>query len=367
MTTDPYRHRHRLAGLVVAGGVLFAACGSSSDGAAGADVAAEPALAPGAPDDDTVGVDDVVTTADDDADDVDAASVEVGDTTDTTVAVDDAGGDDASYIGSYTLADDEFGTIVTVTVEDGTRSIETNALPDHETGDFPNAGNPNEISEQDLTWTFTTEPTFTGDATFARTPGVAVNGVKFEPATAETVECSSGDVYRVEALQDLYSLGLDFNNAHVQPTGEYHYHGISELLVEAYDTDDELVLVGFASDGYLMYYSKSGVYESGYTLSDETRSGTDCVASGALGGVDVDVEGTTPDGTYTSDWVWSEGAGDLDSCNGTSIDGEYAYIVTDTFPYVSRCLNGEVAAEAPGGGAPPGGGGPPAGRQPPGA
>ena len=53
---------------------------------------------------------------------------------------------------------------------------------------------------------------------------------------------------------------LDFNNAHVQPTGEYHYHGISELLVDAYASDDDLVLVGFAADGHLMYYSKSGAY-----------------------------------------------------------------------------------------------------------
>ena len=170
--------------------------------------------------------------------------------------------------------DEEFGTMTTVTVDGATRTIETNALPDHETGEFPNDGNPNTISEQDASYEYPIEPTFVGDATFAMTPGVAVNGVKFEPATAESVSCASGESYRVEALQDVYDLGLDFNNAHVQPTGEYHYHGVSELLADAYATDDDLVHVGFAADGYLMYYSKSGAYASGYELSTETRSGT---------------------------------------------------------------------------------------------
>ncbi|MDG1785748.1 MAG: YHYH protein, partial [Ilumatobacter sp.] len=204
-------------------------------------------------------------------------------------------------------------------------------------------------------------------ATFAMTPGVAVNGVKFEPATAETVTCASGETLRVEALQDVYNLGLDFNNAHVQPTGEYHYHGISELLADAYATDEDLVHVGFAADGYLMYFSKSDAYASGYALSAEARSGTNCVGSGALRGADVAIDGTTPDGTYTSDWEWSDANGDLDECNGVEIDGEYAYVITDAYPYVGRCLNGEFTARGPGaGGAPPGAGGPPPGGPPPG-
>jgi hypothetical protein len=259
----------------------------------------------------------------------------------------------SGYLASYVLADDEFGTMATVTVGGGTRTIVSNALPDHETGEFPNSGNPNTISAQDASYSYTADPTFTGDATEARTTGVAVNGVKFEPGTAETVTCDSGENLRVEALQDIYDLGLDFNNAHVQPTGEYHYHGISELMAEAYSSDDDLVHVGFAADGFLMYYSKSGAYSSGYDLAADARTGTNCVGSMALGREPVDVGGTTPDGTYSSDWVWSEDAGDLDACNGAEIDGEYAYIVTDEYPFISRCLNGEVSGEA--GGPPPGG------------
>ncbi len=299
----------QLAGGVVAGALMLTACGSSGDGSS-SDASAD-------------------TDATDDAE------------SSTRDADQSAASGSGEYLGDYTLDDAEFGTRVEVTVADGVRTIQTNALPDHETGEFPNPGNPNTISAQDLTYSYPTEPTWTGDASFARTPGVAVNGVKFEPATAETVSCASGEEYRVEALQDLYDLGLDFNNAHVQPTGEYHYHGVSELLATAYGTDDDLVLVGFAADGYLMYYSKSGAYESGYRLSGETRSGTDCVGSRALGGEPVEIDGTTPDGAYTSDWVWNADNGDLDSCNGVEIDGTYAYLVTDEYPFVGRCLNGE--------------------------
>ena len=262
---------------------------------------------------------------------------------------------ETAYTDSYELADEEYGTMVTVTVADGWRTIDTNALPDHETGEFPNSGNPNEITEQENVWVFPTTTSFTGDSTSVRTSGVAVNGVKFEPGTGESVACSSGENYRIEALQDTYDLGFDVNNAHVQPDGEYHYHGISEMLVDAYSNDEDLVHVGFASDGYLMYYSKSLAYDSSWVLVDGVRAGTDCVASGPDGTV-VDLDGSTPDGVYTSDWIFEDGAGDLDVCNGTTIDGQYAYIITDTFPFVSRCLNGDLTGVEGigGGGAGPG-------------
>ena len=272
----------------------------------------------------------------------DNAVAEIKDLADDAEVEDAAISGGSSYLGSYTLDDAEFGTQVTVTVGGASRTIETNALPDHTTGDFPNAGNPNTISAQDLRYEYTTEPEFAGEASSPLVIGVAVNGVKFEPGTAESVSCASGETYRVEALQDIYNLGLDFNNAHVQPTGEYHYHGAPQLLTDAYALDDDLVLVGFAADGYLMYYSKSGAYQSGYQLVSAARTGTGCTASSALRVDGVEVHGTSPDGTFTSDWVWSDEAGDLDECNGGTIDGSYAYVITHEFPYISRCLNGDV-------------------------
>jgi hypothetical protein len=51
------------------------------------------------------------------------------------------------------------------------------------------------------------------------------------------------------------------------------------------------------------------------------------------------------DGTFTSDFEFVEGSGDLDECNGITIDGIYVYLVTNEFPYVSRCLMGEMSQD----------------------
>lgn len=269
-----------------------------------------------------------------------------------TTSADSAGQGSAAllsdYLGSYTLMDSEYGTMVTVTVDGSTRTIESNSLPDHDTGEFPNPGNPNAISGQSLTYEFPVEPTFTGGATFAQTPGVAVNGIAMEPGTAETLTCASGETYRIEAVQDLYDLGLDFNNAHVQPGGQYHYHGVSQLLVEAYSNGRDLVHVGFAADGHLIYYSKSNAYPPSHRLATDPRQGTDCVPSGP-NRTTFDVAGTAADGTYVSDWVFTEESGALDRCNGIEIDGQYVYFLTDGYPYIPRCLNGEFTPTGPGG------------------
>jgi hypothetical protein len=47
--------------------------------------------------------------------------------------------------------------------------------------------------------------------------------------------------------------------------------------------------------------------------------------------------------------VYVEGAGDLDECNGrTGVTpefpaGTYHYYATDTYPFLQRCVKGEVA------------------------
>ena len=339
----------RLAAALLTVSLLAAACGSDDDGSSPtADTAETGTTEESAADGETIeDASDDEHDHDDEADhDHDDEGAETDDPAapDSTTALDSALEiANAAYLTDYELADDEFGTMVTVTVGGDTRTMMSNSLPNHETGDFPNSGNPNEISEQELVFEFASTGTYTGTASFAQTPGVALNGVTFEPGTAETATCDSGETYRIEALQELYDLGLDFNNAHVQPGGQYHYHGVSALLVDAFDSDEDLALVGFAADGFLMVYSKSGAYDSSYVLSTDARSGTDCLISGPDGTV-IDLEGTTPDGTYTSDFAYTEGAGDLDECNGTEIDGEYVYVLTDEYPYISRCLMGEAAS-----------------------
>ncbi|MEO9893890.1 YHYH protein [Aurantibacter sp.] len=254
----------------------------------------------------------------------------------------------AGFFGAYDLEDENFGTKTKVSLTANKRLIITNALPNHTTGEFPNVGNPNTISAQDKTYEIPLNPKFTGKAEWVRTPGIALNGIKFEPQTAEVVVCESGENYRVEAIQELISMGLDSNYAHVQPTGEYHYHGTPTGVIENFDNGEDLVHIGFAFDGYPMYYSKSNAYKPSFKLVDGNRDGEDCTYANPMGSIDVAVGGHH-DGSFGSDFEYVEGLGDLDECNGITIDGKYMYLVTNEFPYVGRCLMGEFAAEQHGG------------------
>ncbi|MEM9544824.1 MAG: YHYH protein [Bacteroidota bacterium] len=259
------------------------------------------------------------------------------------VVIDNAG--HADHLGNYTIRDTDYGTETTVHIENGRRIITTNALPNHDTGSFPNQGNPNAIRAQNQTYQFPLTPIFTGESKWVREPGVAINGIKFEPETAEVVRCVSGENYRVEAMQTLIDLGLDFNHAHVQPTGAYHYHGTPTGIVNASDSEKDLIHIGFARDGHLMYYSKSGAYKPSYKMIDTDREGTDCVYENPHQRKEFSIQGSVPDGSFKPDWEYIPGLGDLDECNGTTIDGEYVYLVTDDYPYVGRCLMGEFEEE----------------------
>ncbi|SEK49145.1 YHYH protein [Aquimarina amphilecti] len=248
--------------------------------------------------------------------------------------------DVVDYFDSYSLINEKYGTSTVMKISKEKRVMTTNALPNHKTGSFPNSGNPNKISAQKRTYTFPTNPKYTGKAVWIREPGVALNGIKFEPGTAEVVVCESGENYRVEALQNVINLGLDFNHAHVQPTGAYHYHGTPTSIINDFDTGIDLVHIGFAHDGYPIYYSKSGAYKPSYKLLKGTREGEDCSYENPMTSIDISVGGHH-DGTYGSDFEYIEGSGDLDQCNGITYKGNYMYLVTEDFPYIGRCLMGE--------------------------
>ncbi|PKG51360.1 YHYH protein [Olleya sp. 1-3] len=252
-----------------------------------------------------------------------------------------------NYYGNYDLEDGAFGTKTKVTIVGDTRVMVTNSLPNHETGTFPNPGNPNTIASQNITYKFPVTPKYTGKAQWMREPGVALNGIKFEPQTAEVVVCDTGENYRVEAIQDVIDLGLDFNHAHVQPTGAYHYHGTPTSMISKFDSGQDLVHIGFAHDGFPMYYSKSGQYKPSFKLLDGTREGEDCTYDNPKQHMDIAVGGHH-DGTYGSDYEYVAGYGDLDECNGITVDGKYMYLVTNQFPYVGRCVMGEVETEQQG-------------------
>ena len=248
------------------------------------------------------------------------------------------------YFGEYSLEDKFYGTKTVVTIQKGKRKMVSNGLPNHEVGKFPNDGNPNTLSAQNVSYQFPLRPFYTGGEKWLRETGIALNGIKFEPETAERYECESGEIYKLEALQQLVNLGHDYNNGHVQPNGAYHYHAKPVGILKTFDTGSDLIHVGFAKDGFAIYYSKSGAYKPSYRLVTESREGTGCSYIRNQS-VKEDLQGTQVNGTFVQDWEYKNGLGDLDRCNGTRINGSYAYLITDEYPYMGRCLNGKFEEE----------------------
>ena len=96
-------------------------------------------------------------------------------------------------------------------------------------------------------------PAITEGVTAVREPGYALNGVKFEPATAGTCadnatddgQCNyamGSDAWQMVATPGetspwRFDFGVDENDAHVQPNGQYHYHGNPVNLVALLNPD----------------------------------------------------------------------------------------------------------------------------------
>jgi hypothetical protein len=278
---------------------------------------------------------------------------------------------DCPYSGSYTGSYSTAGTLTATwswTCSSTRRSLTGNGLPNHAVGTFPNTGNPNTISAQTVSASMTLTPS---KASANVTPGMtviayALNSVKFDPGTAGTCPSTATsasscnlangtDTWRLEALGPndgtrVFDFGVDSNNAHVQPTGAYHYHGMPEGLLTnaaASSTNKKMVLVGWAADGYPVYARYC--YSS---ASDATSAVKVCTGSYALVSTAASGRPSTswaPLGWFTQDWTYSAGSGDLDDCNGrTGVtpefpNGTYYYVVTDTYPYYGRCLKGTIS------------------------
>ena len=239
------------------------------------------------------------------------------------------------------------------------RSIIANGLPDHAIGTFPNNDNPNTISAQPVSASVTLGPVKTTVIT-ARTgpmdkPGIALNGIVFDPGTAGTCDntgavCDLGQgkgAWNIEALgQSFFRFGTDSNNAHVQPQGTYHYHGIPEGFVTQLNKGNGMSLIGWAADGFPIYA------RYGYTFATDASSAIKKMTGSYRTKASPDANRPATSlyamGTFTQDYEYVAGLGDLDECNGrTGVTPEfpkgiYHYFATDTFPYLQRCVKGAV-------------------------
>lgn len=248
-------------------------------------------------------------------------------------------------------------------VDGAVRYFYSNSLPDHSTGTFPNTGNPHTISAQQLSLTMCAFPQTNSQLTYldqgsGQCPywefGIASNGLILDPIAAEYFENpNTGQLNRdwnLNALSSNNNLGLDFNDAHVQPSGKYHYHGFPSSLESTFgiSAGSHSPLVGYAADGYPIYgkyvYSdpndaSSAIVElnSSYQLKSGTRPGNGVTAPDG-----------PYDGTYTQDYEYVSGLGDLDECNGRTAvtpefpNGTYYYVLTTDFPVIPRCLVGNA-------------------------
>ena len=163
-------------------------------------------------------------------------------------------------------------------------------------------------------------------------------------------------------MEGFLDFGLDDNHAHVQPTGEYHYHGVPTELIKMLDKGEDKIQIGFAADGFPIHYYKSDKYKPSFVLSSEKRTGDICTYKNPYMTKEEEIKGSSPDGVFVSDWVYDGDVGDLDECNGIEVAGEYAYVLTDVYPFIGRCLKGEFTQGGPRGGGPPGCAGGPGGR-----
>lgn len=223
---------------------------------------------------------------------------------------------------------------VTIVEANGQICIQSDGLPNHQTGQFPNRGNPNRISRQNINICVTSNPRKGARPNEVRgSMGIAVNGVTIRPGTADWYDSRSSrgfsrdrsSGWNLEGMGARVQLGLDQNNAHVDPRGLYHYHGIPTGLVDKLQDG----MIGWAADGFPLYLAGAMEVPSWRLKAGERPT----PPYGAY------------DGTYVQDWEHVPGLGSLDECNGGMKDGQFVYFVTGTYPFYPRCLWGQPSRD----------------------
>jgi arylsulfatase A-like enzyme len=261
------------------------------------------------------------------------------------------------YVASYTSNVNDVARSImfigdlSVQVSSGKCIFSTNAIPNH---DFNDGGNafPNNVSEQDDVFEITTTPAKGQESTplSLRTDNaILLNGVKVDLLAAGCFGVGDGKVgcndvstpWRYDPMHPANGFRVDSHNAHAQGDGTYHYHG-SPFALFADDNSNASPVIGFAADGFPIYGS---YIDSALTQNDEgIRKATSSyrLKEGPRLNEDgsIAAPGGNYDGAFRDDYEYVEGLGDLDECNGMTINGQYAYYITENYPYVLACFSG---------------------------
>lgn len=208
-------------------------------------------------------------------------------------------------------------------VNNSTRTISGNGLPNHTTGVYPIASsdpayaydrNPNSIKSQTLTYTLTADPQYGSPHCMSGQVGIMLTGA----ALFNGFDAGGRDAGAWE-VQD----GCD---GHPEKNGLYHYHTLSRCIADV----GVSTIIGFALDGFPI---------TGPQLGDKNILTTN----------------------------------DLDECHGITSEvtfGDkkvktYHYVMTQDFPYSASCFRAKAIQVQSSGGQPnPSGMTPPEGRRP---
>lgn len=241
-----------------------------------------------------------------------------------------------------------------------TRTLVANGIPNHPvtTGSFATA-----MSSQNVQVAMRLTPALQSSITTGVTfvPGYALNGVKLDPATAGSCTPTAtstapgagciaaggaNDTWRLEAIGGAFVFGTDESNAHTQPNGQYHYHGMPEAYLTKLNKGQAMTMVGFSVDGFPVY-ARYG-HSTATSASSAVRTMVPSWRIKATPDAGRPAVSIFPMGTFTADFEYVAGSGDLDECNGrTGVtpefpNGTYHYYITDTFPFIQRCVKGAV-------------------------
>ena len=240
------------------------------------------------------------------------------------------------------------------------RKCYSNDIPDHEYGPF---GGMNTIEGQDFDYSMCLFPAMGNETTpLSEDPsmqgcgngiifGVSTQGINFSPfARLYWVNPNTSEENLDWHIEADFTLNMDLNGGHVNAAHRYHYHNIPEDYFGndlGIDGSTHSPLVGYAADGFPIYYkylytdgtdSNSGIsnFISSHTLKPGNRPGDGISApNGAY------------DGNYVEDYEYMASLSALDECGGRFAktpeypNGTYYYVLTDNWPYIPRCLNGE--------------------------
>jgi hypothetical protein len=288
-----------------------------------------------------------------------------GTSTGTTYGTNTTGGTSGvacsyTYTALNTSASVNTTSTSTWTCNSTSRVLTANGIPDHAVGTFPNPNNPNTITPQSLSVSYPLMPIYSGTTTNLGGPtgatGYVLNGVKIDANTAgscpanatATSSCSlvGGGTWSIEALgQNTFNFGTDANNAHVQPSGEYHYHGMPEGFIALKGGGPtKMTLIGWAADGFPIY-ARYG-YSTANNASSALKAMTGSYRLKTTLAANRPSAALIPLGAFAQDWEYVAGLGDLDECNGrTGVtpefpNGIYHYYATDSYPYFQRCIKG---------------------------